>query len=125
MANDLPDFLSDFDEQKETKPNLPSTQKKSLADPLARIPQREAKKAQNPQGHEPSMAGKQLRRGVLIPPEMDEEINRLVAEYGIGKMELMRYLLAAGLERVHTHGLDNDLKEMRAIKLQMPEWKSD
>ena len=119
--NDMPDFLSGFDEAKETR--LPSTQKKSLADPLAQITRREAKKAQNPTGKEKSMAGKQLRRGVLIPPEMDEEINRLVDEHGIGKMELMRYLLAAGLERIHTHGLESDLKEMRAVKLQMPDWR--
>ncbi len=119
--NDMPDFLSDFDEAKETR--LPSTSKKSLADPLAQITRREAKKAQNPQGQEKSMAGKQLRRGVLIPPEMDEEINRLVDEYHIGKMELMRYLLAAGLERIHAHGLESDLKEMRAVKLQMPDWR--
>ena len=123
MADGLPDFLSDFDEAKETASSLPSTQKKALADPLAHIARREVKKAQDPQGREPSMAGTQLRRGVLIPPEMDEEINRLVEKYRIGKMELMRYLLAAGLERVHAHGLERDLKETRTVKLEMPTWR--
>jgi arginine repressor len=56
---------------------------------------------------------------------MDEEINQLVSKYGIGKMELMRYLLAAGLARVHTNGLGNDLQEVRAVKLQMPVWRSE
>ena len=46
--------------------------------------------------HEPSMAGKQLRRGALIPPEMEEEI-KFMAEYGL------------------------DLKEIRPVKLQMPD----
>lgn len=123
MADGLPDFLSDFDEAKGTTSSLPSTQKKALADPLANIARREVKKAQDPQGREPSMAGTQLRRGVLIPPEMDEEINRLVEKYRIGKMELMRYLLAAGLERVHAHGLERDLKETRIVKLEMPTWQ--
>ena len=126
MDDKLPDFLADFDEEKETKPvKRPSTQNKQLADPLQRIPTREAKKATNPTGREPSRAGNQLRRGVLIPPEMDEEINRLVKKYRIGKMELMRYLLAAGLERIHKYGLEPDMIETRAVTLEMPDWRRE
>jgi len=125
MDDKLPDFLDEFDENKETPDiSLPSTRKKSLADPLRQLPSTEARRATNPEGKDPSMAGRQLRRGVLIPPEMDEEINRLVHEYDIGKMELMRYLLAAGLERIHHYGLEPDMIEKRSVELVMPEWKS-
>lgn len=124
MDKKLPDFLEDFEEQQSPAVPLPTTRKKSLADPLGQLPSTEVRRATNPEGKDPSMAGKQLRRGVLIPPEMDEEINRLVHEYDIGKMELMRYLLAAGLERIHQYGLENDLVEKRSVELVMPKWQS-
>ena len=125
MDKKLPDFLDEFDEKRETPDvSLPSTRKKSLADPLRQTSSTEVRRATNPEGKDPSMAGRQLRRGVLIPPEMDEEINRLVLEYDIGKMELMRYLLAAGLERIHQYGLEQDMVEKRSVELVMPQWKS-
>jgi hypothetical protein len=122
MTDQIPDFLDDFDEGAEP-PELPSTRRKNLADPLFQLPSTEVRRAINPQGKDPSMAGKQLRRGVLLPPEMDEEINRLVKEYRIGKMALMRYLIAAGLERIHTNGLEQDMIEKRSFELHMPEWR--
>ena len=123
MADNMPDFLNDFDEEKEAAASLPTTHKKDLADPLRQLPSTEVRRVTDPQGRDRSMAGKQIRRGVLLPPEMDEEINRLVKEYDIGKMALMRYLIAAGLERVHTQGLEPDLIETRSVQLAMPEWR--
>ncbi len=122
MTDELPDFLADFEEPKSARPN---TRKKQLANPFELMPATEVRRATNPQGKDPSMAGRQLRRGVLLPPEMDEEINRLVKRYSIGKMELMRYLLAAGLERVHRYGIERDMVETRNVELRMPEWRRD
>lgn len=120
---DLPDFLSDFEQEQQAKRRLPRATKKQLDDPLANVKRNDARRAANPQGRIPSMAGKQLRRGVLIPPEMDEEINQLVAEYGIKKMEFMRYLLAVGLRHVHEDGLEGDMVETVSVGLELPKWR--
>ena len=122
---DLPDFLADFKDEQKAKTKRPRTSKKSLDDPLATIKRTEVRRAANAQGRIPSMAGKQLRRGILIPPEMDEEINSLVAEYKIKKMEFMRYLLAVGLQHVHENGLENDMVQTVSIGLSLPKWRKE
>jgi hypothetical protein len=54
---------------------------------------------------------------------MDDEINQLVVEYGIKKMEFMRYLLAVGLQHVHEDGLEDVMVETVSVGLELPKWR--
>lgn len=88
--------------------------------PLEQV-EKEAKQATRSQGKIPSMSGKQLRRSILVLPEMDEEINSLCEQYHVGKLELIRYFLALGIADVKKNGLPVVTKVLATI--EMPSWE--
>lgn len=100
----------------------PSRRKRILDNPLQSVPQTEARKALNPKGKDTTMAGRYLRRSMLVLPEMDEAINAKAKELGVGKMELVRYLLASGLVQLN-EGYEPAVREVVTVRLEMPEWK--
>ncbi len=117
------DFLDELG-QAEARRKRPSPGRKELSNPLARVPAGEVRRATHEKGKDPSMVGQQLRRSILIPPEMDEEINRVCRRYKVKKMELMRFLIAKGLEDVHRGALEGSLVKRVVVELPTPEWQS-
>jgi hypothetical protein len=117
------DFLDELGKV-EVKAKRPSPSSKQITNPLEAVPVGEVRKATHEKGKDPSMVGQQLRRSILIPPEMDEEINRVCRKYRIKKMEMMRYLIAKGLEDVHNGALDGSLVKKVVVELPSPQWKS-
>jgi hypothetical protein len=120
MSNDFLDEIG----QVEARAKRPSPSQKQLASPLDAISTSEVRRATHDKGKDPSMVGQQLRRSILIPPEMDEEINRICKKYRIGKMEMLRFLIAKGLEDVHSGALDGSLVKKVVVELPTPQWKS-
>ncbi|MGB1249465.1 MAG: hypothetical protein ACPG8W_02465 [Candidatus Promineifilaceae bacterium] len=55
---------------------------------------------------------------------MDEVINSKVKELAVGTMELIRYLLAAGLEQLNC-GKQPEKREIVTLRLEMPNWRPD
>ncbi|HRQ42413.1 MAG TPA: hypothetical protein PLD25_31240 [Chloroflexota bacterium] len=108
----------------EAKVKRPSPSQKQLTSPLDVVSTSEVRRATHEKGKDPSMVGQQLRRSILVPPEMDEEINRICKRYKIGKMEMMRFLIAKGLEDVHNGALESSLVKKVVIELPSPKWKS-
>jgi predicted DNA-binding protein len=108
----------------EAKVKRPSPSHKQITNPLEAIPATEVRRATHERGKDPSMVGQQLRRSILIPPEMDEEINRICKRYKIKKMEMMRFLIAKGLEDVHNGALERNLVKRVVVELPEPQWKS-
>ena len=106
----------------ESSKSNPAKGKKNLGNPLSSVPSSEVRRATNPKGKDTTMAGRYRRRSILIEPEMDEAINEKVDELGIGKMELIRYLIAVGLESLNSGNVPVK-KEVVATKLEMPEWR--
>lgn len=51
---------------------------------------------------------------------MDEAINQKSRELGVGKMELLRYLLASGLEQLN-RGEQPEMREVVTVRLEMPD----
>ncbi|MGH2537163.1 MAG: hypothetical protein ACRDHL_07195 [Candidatus Promineifilaceae bacterium] len=117
------DFLDELG-RAEAKSKRPSPSKKQLANPLEAVPTTEVRRATHEKGKDPSMVGQQLRRSILIPPEMDEEINRMCRKYKARKMEMMRFLVAKGLEDVHSGALEGSLVKKVVVELPTPQWKS-
>ena len=117
------DFLDEIG-QAEAKVKRPSPSQKQLTNPLETVSTSEVRRATHEKGKDPSMVGQQLRRSILIPPEMDEEINRICKRYKIGKMEMMRFLIAKGLEDVHNGVLEDSLVKKVVVELPTPQWKS-
>lgn len=119
------DELSGFlDEIGEAETKRPSPRKKELADPFAELPATEARRVVNSEGKDASMVGQQIRRSVLMPPEMDEEINRVCAQYNVKKMAMLRFLLAKGLEQVHAGALEGNLIAKVTMELPTPDWRA-
>ncbi len=121
MMND--DFLDEIG-RTEARAKRPSPGKKQLANPLTAIPATEVRRATHEKGKDPSMVGQQLRRSILIPPEMDEEINRICNMYKVKKMEMMRFLIAKGLEDVHNGVLEGSMVRKVVVELPIPQWQS-
>jgi len=117
------DFLDEIGEA-EARVRRPSPGRKALMNPLEGVPAGEVRRATFEGGKDPSMVGQQLRRSILIAPEMDEEINRLCKRYRVKKMEMMRFLIAKGLEDVHRGALEGSLVKRVVMELPTPEWKS-
>ena len=120
MSNDFLDTVGRI----ESKSKQPSPSKKQLSNPLENTPTTEVRRATNEEGKDPSMVGKQLRRSILIPPEMDDEINRICKKYKSKKMEMMRFLIGKGLEAVHNGALEDSLVKKIVLELPTPEWKA-
>lgn len=118
------DFLNEIGKV-EAKVKRPSPGQKQLANPLDAVSASEVRRATHEKGKDPSMVGQQLRRSILIPPEMDEEINRICKRYKIGKMEMMRFLIAKGLEDIHNGVLEDSLVKKVVVELPTPQWKSN
>ena len=118
-------FLDEIGQvESQAKRPRPSPGKKQLANPLGAMPATEMRRATNEKGRDPSMVGQQLRRSILIPPEMDEEINRLCKQYKVKKMEMMRFLIGKGLEQVHEGALEGSLVKKVVLELPTPNWKN-
>jgi len=96
--------------------------KRSLDNPLGTIAPTDVRRALNQKGKDTTRAGRYLRRSFLVLPEMDEAINQKAAELGVGKMELIRYLLAAGLEQLN-RGEQPEKREVVTVRLEMPDWQ--
>ena len=120
------DEMSGFlDQIGEAETKRPSPRKKDLANPFAELPATEARRVVNSEGKDTSMVGKQIRRSVLMPPEMDEEINRICREYNVKKVAMLRFLLAKGPEQVHAGALEGKLVAKVTMELPTPDWRSD
>lgn len=117
------DFLDEIGKA-EAKAKRPSPSQKQLTNPLDAVSTSEVRRATSEKGKDPSMVGQQLRRSILIPPEMDEEINRICKRYRIRKMEMLRFLIAKGLEDVHKGVLEDSLVKKVVVELPEPQWKS-
>ncbi len=99
-----------------------SKRKRILDNPLENVLPTDARKALNRKGKDTTMAGRYLRRSILVLPEMDEAINEKTRELGVGKMELVRYLLAAGLSQLNK-GNEPAKREVVTVRLEMPDWE--
>jgi hypothetical protein len=116
-------FLDDLGKA-ESKVKRPSPSKKQISNPLQAIPSTEVRRATHEKGKDPSMVGQQLRRSILIPPEMDDEINRVCKKYRVKKMEMMRFLIAKGLEEVHHGTLEGSMVKKMVVELPTPDWQA-
>lgn len=114
-------FLDEI-EQVEAQSRRPSPARKQLTNPLEMFPAGEVRRATNEKGKDPSMVGQQIRRSILLLPEMEEEINRVCKKYKVKKMEMMRFLIAKGLEDVQNGALDGNLVKKVVIELPTPKW---
>jgi len=117
------DFLDELDKA-EARQKRPSPGRKDIANPFELVPTSEVRRSTHEQGKDPSMVGQQLRRSILIAPEMDEEINRVCRKYKVKKMEMMRFLIAKGLEDVHGGALEGSLVKRVVVELPTPKWQS-
>jgi hypothetical protein len=55
---------------------------------------------------------------------MDDEINRICRKYRVKKMEMMRFLIAKGLEEVHHGTLEGSMVQKVVVELPTPDWQS-
>ncbi len=122
MSDDPLDFLKAIGES-ENQARRATPRRKQLTNPLEVVPTTEVRRALHSEGKDPSMVGQQLRRSILIPPEMDDEINRVCRRYNVKKMEMLRYLIAKGLEQIHRGALEGNLVPRVTMELPMPDWK--
>jgi hypothetical protein len=99
--------------------------KKELDNPLNTVNAGEIRRAVHPEGKDTTMAGRYRRRSILVEPEMDEAINQKVEDLGVGKMELVRFLLAVGLAQLNSGQVVPAKQKVVAIKLEMPDWRVD
>jgi hypothetical protein len=102
----------------------PSSRKKQemLDNPLEHVSRGEARKAANPQGKDTTRVGQYIRRTFTIPPEMDDALNELADDLGVGKMKLVRYLLSVGLDQI-LHSDSVPTKKVVTVDLEMVEWQ--
>lgn len=120
----MDDFSSFLDEiGADEKKKKPSPRRKDLANPLGTVPTSEVRRAKNPQGKDTAMVGQQIRRSILIAPEMDETINRLCKQYGVKKMAMLRFLIGKGIEAVHDGALEGNLIRKVVMELPEPDWR--
>lgn len=107
------------------KPNAAPAprRRKELDNPLSLLAPADVRRAVHPEGKDTTMAGRYRRRSILIEPEMDDAISQQSETLGVGKMELVRYLLAVGLAELSHGDRVPTRQKVVALKLEMPEWK--
>ena len=127
MASRKKDLLNPLEgiEEESVKPAASPSyrRKRELDNPLNSVSAGEIRRAVHPEGKDTTMAGRYRRRSILIEPEMDEAINHKVKELSVGKMELVRYLLAVGLAQLNSGEVVPAKQQVVAVKLQMPDWR--
>lgn len=120
----MDDFSSFLDEiGAEERKSKPSPRRKNLANPLGDVSTSEVRRAKSVEGKDTAMVGKQIRRSVLIAPEMDDTINHLCKRYGVKKMAMMRFLIGKGIEAVHDGALEGNLIQKVVLELPEPDWR--
>ncbi len=93
-----------------------------LDNPLSQVTPGEVRRAMNRKGKDTTRAGRYLRRSFLIEPDMDEALNQKADSLGVGKMELVRYLLAVGLDHL-SQGHEPVKREVITLRLEKPDWR--
>lgn len=69
------------------------------------------------------IAGKHIRVTLLLLPEMEEEIEQIAQENGLGKNELARWLISLGLQKYHKEGVRPKIERITSSKVSLPDWK--
>lgn len=92
--------------------------KRGYRDPMASVTAADTRRATKSS----VMAGRYMRRTVLILPEMDETINAISEETGVKRMELVRWLLAVSIES-YKNGRRPETTEVVSTKVAMPDWQ--
>ncbi len=119
MANNPFDPLAGFDETKESKASKQAT-RYGYDNPLSNISQNDVRKAVKSS----KVAGKHIRVTLLLLPELEEEIEKIARENGLGKNETARWLLSLGLRNYYVDGTRPEIERITASKVTLPDWKS-
>ena len=119
MASDPFDPLAGFDEEpKSNKPKKNSTQF-GYQNPLNSVKQTDARKAVKSS----KIAGKHIRVTLLLLPELEEEIEKIASENGLGKNETARWLISLGLRQYYVNNVRPEIERITASKVTLPKWK--
>ncbi len=117
MANNPFDPLADFDEN--ASKNAKESTRYGYSNPLSNISQTEVRKAVKSS----KVAGKHIRVTLLLLPELEEEIESIARENGLGKNETARWLLSLGLRDYYVNGTRPEIERVTASKVTLPDWK--
>ena len=118
MANNPFDPLSGFEETPKPKSKSPST-RHGYQNPLENISQTDVRKAVKSS----KVAGKHIRVTLLLLPELEEEIEKIARENGLGKNETARWLLSLGLREYYQNDVRPEIERVTASKVTLPNWK--
>ena len=119
MANDPFDPLAGFDEGSSGRGGKNST-RFGYQNPLSSVSQNDVRKAVKSS----KVAGKHIRVTLLLLPELEEEIEKLARENGLGKNETARWLLSLGLREYYQNDVRPEIERVTASKVTLPDWKS-
>ena len=97
-----------------------NTTKTGYSNPLASLTRESVNKAVR----KTSQAGSYKKRTFLIPPDMDDIINKICEETGIKRMELGRWLLATGI-KAYQDGQGPQIEEVVSVKVKIPGYSGD
>ena len=70
------------------------------------------------------VAGRHIRVTLLLLPELEEAIEKIANDSGLGKNETARWLLSLGLQQYYQEGIRPDIERITASKVHLPDWKS-
>ena len=119
MANNPFDPLAGFDENSAKNQKQPT--RYGYDNPLSNISPTEVRKAVKSS----KVAGKHIRVTLLLLPELEEEIETIARENGLGKNETARWLLSLGLREYYVNGTRPEIERVTASKVTLPDWKSE
>lgn len=120
MANNPFDPLSGFDDLPKPDSSSPST-RHGYKNPLGNVSQNDVRKAVKSS----KVAGKHIRVTLLLLPELEEEIEKIARENGLGKNETARWLLSLGLREYYQNDVRPEIERVTASKVTLPDWKGD
>lgn len=118
MAEDPFDPLADYEEPKQ--PKKKST-RFGYKNPLDSVSQTDARKAVKSS----KIAGKHIRVTLLLLPVLEEEIEKIASENGLGKNETARWLISLGLRQYYVDGVRPEIERITASKVTLPEWRPE
>lgn len=119
MANDPFDPLAGFEESSAPKAARKGATRHGYQNPLGDVSQSDVRKAVKSS----KAAGRFLRVTLLLLPELEEAIETVAQENGIGKNEAARWLLSLGLRDYFINGARPQIERVTASKVTLPKWR--
>lgn len=118
MANNPLDPLAGFDESASS--NKRKSTRYGYNNPLSNVSATDVRKAVKSS----KIAGKHIRVTLLLLPELEEEIETVARENGLGKNAAARWLLSLGLRDYYVDGVRPEIEKVVASKVTLPNWKT-